>query len=106
MYKDIKLSPLKGDKYILLEDLLYKDITVPEGYITNGANIPRVFWSIWPPNRSDYMPAVVVHDYLCDMEDYDRADEYFKDIMEYLGINKITIFLFYYSVRLYHKIVY
>jgi hypothetical protein len=106
LYNNIKISPLKNDRYIILENIKYKNIIVPKGYTTNGANIPRIFWSIWPPNRSDYMPAVIIHDYLCDLEDYDKADEYFLEILKILKISKTTIFLFYNFVRIYHKIKY
>jgi len=105
-YKGIKISPLEGDRYILLESFKYKDITIPKGYKTNGANIPRIFWSIWPPNRSNYMPAVIVHDYLCDMEEYKKADEYFLEILLYLNVSKITTFLFYNFVKYYHRLKY
>jgi len=105
-YKGIKISPLEGDRYMLLEDFKYKDIIIPKGYKTNGANIPRIFWSFWPPNRSNYMPAVIVHDYLCDMEEYNKADKYFSEILLYLNVSRITAFLFYYSVKYYHKLKY
>ncbi len=37
-------------------------IDVPEGFVTDFASIPRVFWSILPPHGAA-MPASVVHDY-------------------------------------------
>ena len=95
LYNSLHISPRPGDKYKLIESFTYKDVTVPKGYHTNGANIPILLWSIWPPNRSDYLPAVVIHDYLCDLEEYEKADEYFKEILEILDINKITVICFY-----------
>ena len=105
-YKNVKISPLEGDRYIVLEDIKYKDTIIPKGYKTNGANIPRILWAIWPPNRSNYMPAVIVHDYLCDMEEYKKADEYFLEILLYLNVPKVTTFLFYHFVKYYHRIKY
>jgi hypothetical protein len=105
-YDKLIITPRPGDKYKILEDFTYKDVTVPTGYHTNGANIPRLLWWIWPPNRSDYLPAVVIHDYLCDKEEYEKADKYFKEILEHLKINRKTILFFHTGTVLYHKIRY
>ena len=41
---------------IVVYEYRYKDIAVPEGYETNGADIPRLFWSWTPPlNLSIYL---------------------------------------------------
>lgn len=106
LYNSLHITPRPGDKYKLTRSFSYKDVTVPEGFHTNGADIPRPLWSIWPPNRSDYLPAVVIHDYLCELEEYEKADEYFKEILEILEINKITVSLFYNSTKAYHKVRY
>ena len=101
-YNEILIHPMKGDRYKVMREIHYKDIVVPIGFKTNGANVPRFAWNLYPPNKSDYMPAVIVHDYLCEMEDYKKADQYFKEIMQELGVNKITTGIFYNAVRLYH----
>jgi hypothetical protein len=41
-----------------------KYVTVPKGFITDGASVPRIFWSIFPP-WGVYGQAAIVHDYLC-----------------------------------------
>jgi len=102
IYDNIMITPRPNDKYKVLGDFKYKDIIVPKGYHTNGADIPRFLWIFWPPNRSSYLPAVVVHDYLCDKEDYSKADEYFKEILSILNVNKFTVWCFYNSVKFYH----
>ena len=106
LYNNLVITPREGDKYKIIKDYTYKDVTVPSGYHTDGASISRVLWSIWPPNRSDYLPAVVVHDYLCDEEEYTKADLYFKEILEILEINKPTFWCFHIATTLYHKIKY
>ena len=98
-YEDIQVSPLGKHKYTVLKDIHYKDITIPKGYPTNGANIPRIFWIIIPPNDSNNLPAVVVHDYLCDEGLYTKADIYFKDIIFELGVNPIKTYTMYFAVR-------
>ena len=81
------LKPYSKDKFELVESYsvtmpifkseLIEEITVevPKGYKTNGANIPRIFWSIFPPNSPEYLSAVIAHDYLCDKSSYKLADE-------------------------------
>ena len=105
-YSMIKLQPLRNHKFKLLEDLKYKDLIIPKGFTTDGASIPRIFWCLFPPNRTDYLPCAIVHDYLCDLENYKKADQYFIECMEELKIPKLTRKLFYYAVRIYHKTKY
>ena len=105
-YSDVKLQPLRNYRFKVLEEITYKDVTVPAGYLTNGADVPRLFWFIFPPNRTDYLPAVIFHDYLCDLEEYKKADEYFNEIMKELHINKFTRVTMVSSVKIYHLIRY
>ena len=100
-YDTIVVQPLPTHKYIIKKPILYKDIIVPEGYITNGADIPRIFWSIVPPNDSNILPAVIIHDFLIDKKEYKKADRYFKEIMIELNINKIKRNILYLGVRFY-----
>lgn len=100
-----KLQPTIDNKYLLLEDFTCGDITVPKGYITNGANIPRVFWIIVPPFKPKYMGAVLVHDYLCDLDRYKEADDCFERMLfkvEKSFITKVMVL----AVRLYHRLRY
>ena len=112
------LKPYSKDRFELVEPYsvtmpifkseLAEEITVevPKGYKTNGANIPRIFWSIFPPNSPEYLSAVVVHDYLCDAKLYALADEALKHIMANLSVAKWKIYCFYYACRVWHKLRY
>lgn len=40
-------------------------VTVPAGYLTDGASVPRLLWSAIPP-WGPYGQAAVVHDLLCE----------------------------------------
>lgn len=41
-------------------------IVVPEGFVSDGASIPRCFWwLVGPPIRSNHLIPAVTHDYLC-----------------------------------------
>jgi hypothetical protein len=48
------IGPITDNKYV----------TVPKGFQTDGASVPRMFWSIFPP-WGIYGQAAIVHDYLC-----------------------------------------
>ena len=100
------LQPLPNHRYKVTFEYRYKDVIVPKGYITNGANIPRVFWSIFPPNMSDIMEAVVVHDYLCDKEEYQKADRYFRELLQETRLSSVSIFILHRAVVSYHFLRY
>jgi len=106
LYDLVQVSPRPNSQYLLLEDFTYKDTTVPKGYLTNGADIPRILWSIIPPNKSDNLPAVIIHDYLCDLCLYEKADNYFKECLQELEVHKNYINILYTGVRSYHYIRY
>lgn len=40
-------------------------VTIPLGFLTDGASVPRVFWNLLPP-WGQYGNAAIVHDYLCE----------------------------------------
>jgi len=105
LYAELKVSPLPNHKYKLLSPFTYHGITVPSGFITNGADIPRIFWIFIPPNDSRNLPAVVMHDFLCSLKRYDEADKMFLDIMEETATRKVTRLIMYYGVRLYTKFI-
>lgn len=114
------LIPINNNKFKLIKDYNVKlttgeTVLVSSGYETNGADIPRILWRLYPPFSPEYMPAVVIHDYLCDLADEKTdkkerkqaflfADKAFKDILEQLNISKIKVFLFYNAVRLHQTL--
>ena len=117
------LSPLSNGKYILSRGYKIKLdngdlIQIYRGYQTNGADIPRLFWRLYPPYAPEYMPAVLIHDFLCDkaietakdkkelQEKFLYADNAFREILEKLNISKIKVKIFYNAVRFWHKMRY
>jgi hypothetical protein len=104
-YSDVGVQPLKSHKYRMLTALYYKDIKVPRGYRTNGADIPRLLWWVFPPNDSDILPAVIVHDFLCDRGHYCKADRYFNEIMKELQVSKTKRKILHKAVSLYTKYI-
>ena len=119
----LNLTPLSNGNYILTKTYKIRLdngdlITVPKGYQTNGADIPRLFWRLYPPYSPEYMPAVVIHDYLCDkaietakdkkdLQDlFLYADNAFREILEKLNIKPSKVKTFYNAVRFWHKVRY
>ncbi len=77
----LQLSP-STNGYRLSEDYNYKDVTVPQGYITDGISYKFRLIGIFI-NRFDYryIEAVVVHDYLTDLDEWDKANRYFRELL-------------------------
>lgn len=105
-YSDITLQPLKSHKFTVRRSFRFRDIEVPQGFVTDGASVPRLFWSLFPPNRTDYLPCAIVHDYLCEKRDFKRADKCFGECLEELGVNRFARVVMYLSVRVYHRFRY
>jgi len=113
----IKKSRVYGENtintYILLETVNFKlsngvVVAIPEGYIWDLASVPRLFWSIVPPD-SDAEVAFLIHDYLYENRLFGRkfADqEMLKWSKVTNGTNKISVknldnYVRYYVVRLF-----
>lgn len=70
--------------------LLDQVIEVPAQYRTDFASVPRIFWRILPPH-GPYVPAAVVHDWLCDLAgrsgiDSPTTHKVFLEAMEVLQV--------------------
>lgn len=106
------LKPVGKYQFELVENYRYRDIVIPKGYITDGASVPRIFWSIFPPNKAEYLSAAIVHDYLTDIViekksiTFRSVDNTFKEMLIDLNVNKIEVKVLYWSVRLYHLLKY
>lgn len=91
------------DKEELTRDFTAHGITVPKGFIFDGASAPRVFWGIIPPFKRT-KKAACIHDWLCanakNKEDRKKADKLFKVMCEEGGINKARSTLGYLGVRI------
>lgn len=92
-----------------------KFVIIPKGFLTDGASVPRLFWSLLPPWGS-YGQAVVLHDYLVEgLGYYDNgakviierkhADRIFNNAMQELGVKDLTRKTMYNAVRGYSKLV-
>jgi hypothetical protein len=74
-------------------NLASRKITVPAGFVTDFASIPRALWDILPPTGL-YGKAAVIHDYLYvhggklppDVFTKKQADRIFYEAMGVLGV--------------------
>jgi len=90
-------------RYRLLEELTLFGHTVPAGFVSDGATVPRVFWSLLPPVH-EYFPSAVLHDWLL-YTGYPRkeADQIFRNTMIWIGVNPWRARIMYAAVRLFAK---
>ena len=81
-------------------------MAVPKDFMTDGASVPRIFWWLFPPNRTDYLPCAILHDFLCEKREFKKADKILKECLEELKVDRFTIYVMYAAVRLYHIVRY
>lgn len=79
----------------------YPSVEVPKGFVTDFASIPRIFWSLLPPD-GDYTYPAIIHDYLYWKQGTTReiADEILKLGMQNFKIDSTTVEAIYKGVRL------
>lgn len=76
-------------------------ITVPGGFVTDLASVPR-FWWRWFPPAGDYAAAAVVHDWFYRTRNGITrflADAIFRDLMESLAVPRWKRWLMWVAVR-------
>lgn len=118
----IELKSIPGHHRMrVISDFVWKGtrkVTVPKGYVFDGASIPRVFWRVIGGPWGPYRDAAAVHDYLYshghlafpDEPDADgnrrpsitreEADNIFHRIMLEVGISRFKASLMRRAVRL------
>ena len=69
----------------------YPSVTVPKGFVTDLASIPRIFYSLLPPDGEYTVPAVI-HDYLYWIQttSKDQADNILRFSMQDYKIGRVT----------------
>lgn len=95
----IKITPC-GTGYVLCKDFRYKDVVVPKGYLTDGISykfrLVGIFLNKFDPR---YIKAVIVHDYLTDNGDWEKANQYFEELLPKSTTSKVMVK----SVKIYYK---
>lgn len=102
----------KAGKYQVIEDWEYdlvgEDILkIPAGFTTNGASVPRLFWGLLSPFNPKYIEEATIHDYLCNMGQYERADVWFEHLLKQNTlVTRWQRKVFISSVRSWHYLAY
>lgn len=75
-------------------------VVVPAGFVTDLASIPRVFWSLLPPDGAYTFPAII-HDYLYWTQTYPRetADRVLRYGMDDMKVQSAVSLSIYTAVR-------
>lgn len=93
--------------FTLMSDLLWqvdgkRFVHVAAGYEMDGANVPRVLWSVFGnPMSGDVLPAAALHDALYESElvSREQADDWFHEAMLDNGVRWFKALTFYAGVR-------
>jgi hypothetical protein len=101
-----------GDKYVLTKDLtVYTDyfgvrqvFTIPCGFDTDFASVPRIFWAFISPTDEFIRIPALIHDYLYRNKIYTREEDDAIFLEKMLSFDKnvvIKAYLAYLAVRLF-----
>lgn len=86
--------------YFIGEEDSDEFVIVPKGFETDFASVPRLFWTLIPPDGT-YTQAAVLHDFLYFKKLYvrKRCDEIFLEAMKVLKVNWFKRRIMYWAVR-------
>jgi len=97
-------------KWVLVGNLVYESnkgdvFTVPNGFETDFASVPRAPFAFWLTGDTAHLSAVL-HDYLCRIHvsngtmTWKEAADHFRDAMRAEGVPAWRAYLMYWAVRL------
>ena len=106
---ELVLTPWQGTKWKLVAPLSYirseGNITVPDGFTTDLASIPRIIRPLIPIHGK-HTRGAVLHDYLYEIQKINdewitrkQADDIFYDAMLELGVNRFKARIMWSAVR-------
>lgn len=109
MLVDIRTTADKGRVFRLMEpiQIIWRDkpaVTVPWGFWSDGASVPRVFWRlVFPKGDEKAIRAAFVHDYIyrTQPEGWTKAeaDRMFYDLLLEDGVPKWRAWIAYQGVK-------
>jgi len=88
-------------RYRLQRPLTLCGITVPAGFVSDGASVPRMFWWLFPP-VGRYMAAAILHDWLLETgTPWPVANGYFLRALREQGVERWAAYVMYAAVSVY-----
>jgi hypothetical protein len=105
---DVILEEMKNGFWKLQDNFSYEDdyiqITVKSDFITDGASIPKLFWSVvGNPLSNDLLKPAIIHDGLYTLMQLKRleCDKLLREMLLFNGTSKLKAYFIYFSVRLF-----
>ena len=103
---EVHAADERGNVFMLLEPLFWGGISVPAGFESDGASVPRFFWRlVFPPGDSQALRAAILHDYIYREHPHgwtrEDADKLFLTLLESDGVPRLRALLAYWGVRLF-----
>ena len=98
----IDASTYKLNSRLTYENEKYK-VTIKQGLVTDGASIPRIFWSlVGCPTSGKYVGSALIHDglYCSEIISRKEADELFLDMLKDNGVCTIKRYIMFAAVRI------
>lgn len=105
-YSEVCIKPYQGYRYHTCKDIEFMvdktRYTIPKGFKTDLASIPKIAWPIIAPAHSSLIRPAIVHDWFYRKTcDYTRkqTDLIFYHMLKNDGVSIIKASLMYYAVR-------
>lgn len=102
------IIPDNGINYLIDKPLIIavndREITIPKGFKTDLASIPRFFYFLFSPNETETVCPAILHDYLYSCGGWVKrkyADDVLHSFLLERGYPKYKSFLFYFTVRIF-----
>jgi len=107
MNTKIKLEMINNKYYKIIEDVKIDEFIIPKGFKTDGASIPKIFWSLFGcPFVGKYVKAAILHDYLYSGNidiTFHKANLKFYKNMRKSGVSKFKAFIMFKTVEIFGK---
>jgi hypothetical protein len=105
---DVILEEMKNGYWKLQDNFSYENdyiqVTIKSDFITDGASIPKLFWSVvGNPLSNDLLKPAIIHDGLYTLMQLKRleCDKLLKEMLLFNGTSKVKAYFIYYAVRLF-----
>ncbi|MGE6433156.1 DUF1353 domain-containing protein [Shewanella baltica] len=81
-------------------------LIIPQGYVTDGASIPKPFWSvIGSPYLPEFIAAAIVHDYCCEANwNVTEMSELFFRLLKDANVKNVTAKTMKHAVKVYKSL--
>ena len=105
IYNPSDVRTLEQDLVAIWNGKVY---VVKEGFITDGASVPRAMWRVIGHPWAHYMPAAIIHDafYAFHTVSQKEADKALRDLMRSIGVSALKANAMYAAVRTFGWIAY